>query len=71
MESDSQELGDGFGRLQREREQLDALEKTILTAALAKHGGVIAHAARELGVGRTSLLSRLDTLGIDRSKKRR
>jgi len=57
-------LGDGFARLQREREALDGLEKRIIEAALERTGGVAAAAARELGVGRTSLISRMDTLGI-------
>jgi transcriptional regulator with GAF, ATPase, and Fis domain len=63
------ELGDSFARLLREREALDRAERTIVLAALEKHHGVTAHAARELGVPRTSLASRLTTLGIDKPKR--
>ena len=63
---DPEELDDGWRRLTREREQLDDHERQLIRLALDKHRGVISHAARELGVRRTSLISRMGTLGIDR-----
>jgi transcriptional regulator with GAF, ATPase, and Fis domain len=53
-------------RLQRGREELDATEAAIIREALARRGGVVARAARDLGVQRTSLLSRMRTLGIEK-----
>lgn len=60
------ELPDTWARLVRERDALEGLERSLIAAALDKHGGVVAHAARDLGIGRTSLLSRMETLGIGR-----
>jgi len=60
------ELEDSWNRLLRERGELDRLEREIITLALRRFRGVVAHAARELGVARTSLLSRMKVLGIDR-----
>lgn len=47
-----------------EREKLERTERDILQAALDKHGGVVARAARELGIARTSLVSRIQTLQV-------
>jgi DNA-binding NtrC family response regulator len=66
---EQRELGDTYRRLLREREALDGVEKSVLELALERHGGVAAHAARELGLPRTGFLSRLDTLGIDREAR--
>lgn len=57
-----------WAALQARRAEIDAGERALLEAALERHGGIVAHVARELGVGRTSLLSRLDTLGVARPK---
>ena len=65
-----EELGDSLARLTREREVLDGHERILIDAALRRHDGVAAHAARELGVPRTSLLSRMDTLGVARRARR-
>jgi len=51
-------------RLQSERSALDEAERQVILAALRRHGGVVARAARELGVPRTTLASRVATLGI-------
>ena len=59
-----EEITDSWERLQSERETLQRFERDILELALAKHAGVVAHAARDLGLPRTSLVSRLRTLGI-------
>lgn len=53
-------------RLQSERARLDEREVDVLRVTLARHDGVIAYAARELGIARTTLASRLDALGIKR-----
>jgi transcriptional regulator with GAF, ATPase, and Fis domain len=53
-------------RLQTERSRLDEREIDVLRATLARHNGVVAYAARELGIARTTLASRLDALGIRR-----
>ncbi len=51
-------------RLRERQQQLEEYERELLRAALTKHGGVVARAARELDVPRTSLISRLQTLKI-------
>jgi transcriptional regulator with GAF, ATPase, and Fis domain len=51
-------------RLQAERARVDESEKEIVRRALADAGGVVAHAARTLGIARTTLSSRLDLLGL-------
>jgi transcriptional regulator with GAF, ATPase, and Fis domain len=57
-------LGTSWQRLQAERAKLDEREQSVLREALAKSGGVVAQAARELGIARTTLSSRIDALGI-------
>src|SRR5258708_38408755 len=63
------ELGAAWQRLQGERTKLDEREQGVLRDALKKAGGVVAHAARDLGIARTTLSSRLEALGI-RSPRR-
>ncbi len=43
---------------------LEAVEKAVIRKALAKHGGNISRAARELGLTRTSLYRRLERYGL-------
>jgi transcriptional regulator with GAF, ATPase, and Fis domain len=57
-------LGVTWQRLQSERAKLDEREQSLLREALAESGGVVAKAARELGIARTTLSSRIDVLGI-------
>jgi transcriptional regulator with GAF, ATPase, and Fis domain len=57
-------LGDRWQKMHADRAALDGLEKELLREALAESDGVVAHAARSLGVARTTLASRLDALGI-------
>ncbi|MFT3706085.1 MAG: sigma 54-interacting transcriptional regulator [Archangium sp.] len=52
--------------VQQQREALDAREREVLKAALARAGGVVSKAARDLGLPRTSLLSRMASLGLPR-----
>jgi transcriptional regulator with GAF, ATPase, and Fis domain len=66
---DPERLAESWQALQDERNRLETLEGDAIRAALAKHGGVVAHAARELGIARTTLSSRIDVLGIARARK--
>jgi transcriptional regulator with GAF, ATPase, and Fis domain len=50
--------------LQADRARIDSREKELLQRALSESNGVVAHAARAIGVARTTLASRLDALGI-------
>lgn len=43
---------------------LDDVEKTVIRKALKKHGGNISHAAKELGLTRTSLYRRMEKYGL-------
>lgn len=58
--------GERWARLQRAREELDRTEHALIAETLTERGGVVARVARDLGVKRTSLLSRMSTLGIER-----
>ena len=51
-------------RLREERRRLDAVERALVEEVMGEVGGVVAYAARELGVPRTTLASRLDALGL-------
>ncbi len=51
--------------LDARRDELLAFERELVLDALAKHDGVVARAARELGIPRTSLVSRMRTLEIE------
>lgn len=64
--SASKSLGDRWTALQRSRTSLDRTEVELIEGALRKWGGVVSRAARELGAKRTSLLSRMRKLGIER-----
>jgi len=57
-------LGVVWQRLQAERASIDEREEGVLRQALAQSGGVVAQAARELGIARTTLSSRIDVLGV-------
>jgi transcriptional regulator with GAF, ATPase, and Fis domain len=50
--------------LQAERARIDEREIEVIRDALAKNGAVVAHAARDLGIARTTLASRIDVLGL-------
>jgi DNA-binding NtrC family response regulator len=43
---------------------LEDIERTIIRKVISKHGGNISHAARELGLSRTSLYRRLEKYGL-------
>lgn len=62
---------DRWQYLQARRSSLDDLERELIDRALRENRGVVAHAARQLQVSRTSLLSRMATLRLDRKKYKR
>ncbi len=62
--SEDEPLEDSWRRLQAERQQLELREETMIRRALAEADGVVARAARQLGLARTTLASRVDQLGI-------
>jgi transcriptional regulator with GAF, ATPase, and Fis domain len=55
---------DTWQTLQDERERLEQREQQLIRDALIRSSGVVAHAARELGIARTTLSSRVETLGL-------
>lgn len=57
--SDAKEDGVVFDDL-----NLEDIEKTIIRKVISKHGGNISHAAKELGLSRTSLYRRLEKYGL-------
>ncbi|MER2563130.1 MAG: helix-turn-helix domain-containing protein, partial [Myxococcaceae bacterium] len=59
-------LSPDWAELQRQRDALDTKEREVIAAALTAAGGNVSKAARALGLPRTSLLSRLASLGIPR-----
>jgi transcriptional regulator with GAF, ATPase, and Fis domain len=58
------DLGESWRRLQARRAALEEEERALLGDAMQKHAGVVARAAQELGLARTSLVSRLQTLKV-------
>jgi DNA-binding NtrC family response regulator len=57
-------IGTKWQELQSERARLDEREKDLLREALDRARGVVAHAARDLGIARTTLSHRLDAVGL-------
>ncbi len=55
--------------LQAERTRIDEREKAAIRDALHRCGGVVSQVARELGIARTTLISRMDALGIRATKR--
>jgi transcriptional regulator with GAF, ATPase, and Fis domain len=58
-----------WDRLQRARAAIDEEERALIERTLAAHNGVVSHAARALGIARTTLASRLEPRrgnGVDR-----
>lgn len=60
------EPSSAWQQLQADRDRIDEREADVIRAVLARHGGVVAHAAKELGIARTTLASRMDALGVKR-----
>ena len=67
--AEGEPLARAWQRVQSDRDALNDREQEILRRALTEAGGVVAHAARELGLARTTLASRLDALGIRAGKR--
>ncbi|MEZ4438731.1 MAG: sigma 54-interacting transcriptional regulator [Polyangiaceae bacterium] len=55
---------EALARLEEERVALETRERELLEHVLQAHAGVVAHAAKALGVPRTSLAGRLRKLGL-------
>ncbi len=55
-------------KVHADRATLEELEKDVLRQALGEAGGVVAYAARALGIARTTLSSRLEALGLRAAK---
>jgi DNA-binding NtrC family response regulator len=63
--SDSEDsIASKWESLQSEQARLKAQEEDLLREALRRHDSVIAKVARDLGIARTTLASRLEALGI-------
>ncbi len=61
-------LAVSWRKLQNQRSQIEEGEQDIIREALTRSGGIVTHAARELGIARTTLASRLEVLGIRKGK---
>jgi DNA-binding NtrC family response regulator len=61
-------LSTRWQKVHADRATLEELEKDVLRQALDEAGGVVAYAARALGIARTTLASRLEALGIRAAK---
>jgi transcriptional regulator with GAF, ATPase, and Fis domain len=57
-------------RLQAARAEIDEKEQSVIRQALLAAGGVVARAARELGIARTTLASRIEALSIHAPRAR-
>jgi len=62
-------LQERWDQYRQERERLEEEERAMILESLREHGWVIARAARQLGLSRTGLASRMSTLGIERKPK--
>ena len=57
-------ITDRWQKLQSERTLLDEREQAVIREALNDAEGVVAQAARALGIARTTFASRLEVLGM-------
>jgi transcriptional regulator with GAF, ATPase, and Fis domain len=60
-------ISERWQHLQSERARIDEEEEALIREALTMTHGVLAHAARELGVARTTLASRIEAARRPRS----
>jgi len=58
------ETGKDAAGLAFESYNLDEVEKTVIRKALKRHAGNVSHAAKELGLTRTSLYRRMEKYGL-------
>lgn len=56
---------DRWAAVQRERALLETTEREVLAQLVAEHGGVISKVARAVSLPRSTLVSRLEALGLD------
>jgi transcriptional regulator with GAF, ATPase, and Fis domain len=61
-------LRDQWQQVLDDRDRLEQLERDVISRALEAHDGIVAHAAAELGLSRTGLISRMQTLKVERPK---
>ena len=61
---DTTPSSNAWQQLQSDRARIDEAEQAMVRRALTEANGVVAHAARALGIARTTLSSRLDMLGL-------
>jgi DNA-binding NtrC family response regulator len=54
-----------------ERERVQRMEEQLIQRALLDAAGVVSRAARSLGIPRSTLVSRMEILGIDRDESLR
>lgn len=64
MLGDALSVEDRWAALEREREALSAREAEVLATVLREEGGVVSRAARRVGLPRTTLIHRLQLLGV-------
>jgi len=62
--AEGESLASAWQQLQATRARTDEGEQEMIRRALAEAGGVVAQAARSLGIARTTLVSRLEVLGM-------
>ncbi|MBO6938451.1 MAG: sigma-54-dependent Fis family transcriptional regulator [Deltaproteobacteria bacterium] len=60
---------ESYAALEQARDALDEKERALLRRELDRHEGVVARVARSLKIPRTTLVSRLERLGIERRRK--
>jgi DNA-binding NtrC family response regulator len=64
-QDDEEPLAASWRRLTEAHGELEGAERALLERAIAESRGVLAHAARALGMPRTTLISRLTRAGVD------
>ena len=62
-------LTERWDQHRQDRNRLEEEERSMIRESLLEHGWVIARAARQLGLSRTGLTSRMSTLRIEREAK--
>jgi DNA-binding NtrC family response regulator len=62
---DDEPLAESWRRIAEARVELEGAERALLERAIEESRGVLAHAARALGMPRTTLISRLSRAGVE------
>jgi DNA-binding NtrC family response regulator len=63
-------LSSAWQQLQSDRARIEEAEQAMVRRALTENEGVITHAARSLGIARSTLASRIETFGMRSRTKR-